>query len=108
MEVHKAPCRPSEGTALAGLALEHDLHLALGDWTSWEAVAELLHGAGAEVQSLHLSRQGGGFSVRCRLKCLSPEPAHAITGDFALDVGPVHRASVEHLVLAKRAAGEAA
>lgn len=94
----------AQPNALAGLDQEHDLHLALADWASWASVTELLQGAGADVQSLQLARSGATFSVRCRLRQLTAERARELT-DTLLDTGLAQRASVEHLVMAKRAAG---
>jgi hypothetical protein len=106
----REPVRPVDGVmehefgALAGLELQHDLYLTLTDWTAWDAVSSRLAEAGAELQSLQLSRQGGGFSVRCRLKRLSSEAARGLSGGL-LDAGLAQQASVEHLMLAKDGEG---
>lgn len=93
-----------EAGGLAGLELQHDLYLALPDWRAWEAVSGRLTSAGAELQSLQISRQGEGFSARCRLKQLSSEAARGLS-DRLLDDGLAQRASVEHLMLAATTAG---
>ena len=86
--------------AFAGLELQHDLYLTLTDWTVWEHVSTRLIAIGADLQSLQISRQGDGFSARCRLKRLSSEAARGLSGGL-LDAGLARQASVEHLMLAK-------
>lgn len=86
--------------ALAGLELQHDLYLTLGDWTSWGEVSSRLIDAGADLQSLQISRQNEAFSVRCRLKGLSSEIARGLSAGL-LDQGVAQCASVEHLMLAR-------
>ncbi len=90
--------------ALAGLELQHDLYLTLTDWTAWREISNSLIELGADLQSLQISRQGEGFSARCRLKRLSSDAARALSGRL-LDAGVAEQASVEHLMLAKPGAG---
>lgn len=107
MEVCDPFYRVGEEPALGGLAgldLQHDLHLSVSDWTSWTSVTSLLHSLGAEVLSLQLGRMEGGFSLRCRLRRLSAEAARGLIGTL-LDSGVADRASVEHLMLSKKAEG---
>lgn len=102
MSICEPECREAakdEG-AFAGLELQHDLYLTLTDWTVWEHVSTRLIALGADLQSLQVSRQGDGFSVRCRLKRLSSEAARGLSGSL-LDAGVASQASVEHLMLAK-------
>ncbi|MGH6950769.1 MAG: hypothetical protein ACREH4_07840 [Vitreimonas sp.] len=94
----------NERGAFAGLELQHDLYLTLTDWTAWEFVSSRLIELGADLQSLQISRQGDGFSARCRVKRLSSEAARDLSGGL-LDAGVARQASVEHLMLAKPAAG---
>lgn len=84
---------------LAGLELQHDLYLTLPHWRGWDSVSNALTGAGAEVQSLQISRQSDGWNARCRLKSLSSEAVRGLA-DRLLDEGVALRASVEHLMLA--------
>lgn len=86
--------------ALSGLELQHDLYLTVSDWAAWNDVSERLAGAGAELHSLQVSRQGAGFSVRCRIKKLSSPDARALTESF-LHAGLAQSASVEHLMLTR-------
>lgn len=102
----KNACEANEETAwadLAGVDIQHDLHLALRDWTAWSAIAERLASAGADVQSLQLARSEDGVSVRCRLNRVTPQSARALIGSL-LDEGIAERGGVEHLVLPKHAA----
>lgn len=106
MSICEPKCREAakdEG-AFAGLELQHDLYLTLTDWTVWEHVSTRLIALGADLQNLQISRQGDGFSARCRLKRLSSEAARGLSGGL-LDAGLASQASVEHLMLAKPAAG---
>lgn len=84
---------------LAGLELQHDIYLTLPDWRGWEEVSSALSAAGADVQTVQISRQPEGFSVRCRFKRVSSETARNLSGQF-LDTGLARNASVEHLMLA--------
>jgi hypothetical protein len=95
-----------DGT-FADLELQHDLHLMLGDWQAWAAVAEQVRGAGADVATLHLSRLGEAYTARCRLKHISSDDARALSSAL-LDAGLVRGASVEHLMLARSAFTESA
>lgn len=107
MEVRDPLCRKPEenaGGALAGLDLQHDLHLVLSDWTHWTPVTDVLQRLGAEVQSVQIARMEGGFSARCRLRRISVDAARSLPGAL-IDSGVAERASVEHLMLSKRAAG---
>ena len=109
MEVRNPPCPKPEDTKLGGLAgldLQHDLHVVLSDWTGWTPVTALLQGLGAEVQSLQLARLESGFSARCRLREISVDAARSIPGAL-IDSGVARHASVEHLMLSKHAAGVA-
>ncbi|HYD86884.1 MAG TPA: hypothetical protein VEA80_05375 [Vitreimonas sp.] len=90
--------------ALAGLELQHDLYLTLGDWRSWSDISGRLVVAGAELQSLQISRQNEAFAVRCRLKGLSSEAARGLSGGL-LDQGLASCCSVEHLMLSRAALG---
>jgi len=107
MSVSEADCRKSATSelvgGLAGLELQHDLYLSLPDWRVWEAISGRLTSIGAEVHSLQISKQGDGFTARCRLKRLSSEAARTFS-DGLLDDGVAQRASVEHLMLAAGAA----
>lgn len=94
-------------SAFAGLELQHDLHLMLGDWQSWNAVAERVGRAGADVATLHLSRLGDAYTARCRLKRISSDDARALSSAL-LDAGLVRGASVEHLMLARATLAESA
>lgn len=85
---------------LSGLELQHDLYLTLGNWTAWNEVSARLAGAGAELQSLQISRQNDVFAVRCRLKGLSSEAVRGLSGGL-LDQGLAQGASVEHLMLSR-------
>lgn len=107
MEVRDPPCRTSnepQTGGLAGLDLQHELHVVLSDWTGWTPVTALLQGLGAEVQSLQLARVESGFSARCRLRHISVDDARTIPGTL-IDSGVARHASVEHLMLSKQAAG---
>lgn len=83
---------------LSGLELWHDLYVVLPNWLAWGAVAEALSCAGAELQSVQLLRQPGGFAGRCRLRRVSSEDARRIA-DLLLESGVARNASVEHLML---------
>jgi|GEM_PF-2142425 len=89
---------------LAGLELQHDLYLTLHDWRGWSDVSSRIVDAGAELQSLQISRQNEAFSVRCRLKGLSSEAARGLSGGL-LDHGLAQCSSVEHLMLSRAHAG---
>ncbi len=109
MSVCESVRRPSAANdhdlgALAGLDLQHDFYLTLTDWTVWDAVSNRLVESGAQLQSLQISRQGEGFSARCRLKSLSSEAARGLSGRL-LDSGLAQQASVEHLMLARTGEG---
>jgi len=107
MEVRDPPCRRPEelaNGALAGLDLQHDLHLVLTDWTGWTPVTEVLQRIGAEVQSVQISRLEGGFSARCRLRRISVDSARSLPNAL-IESGVATRASVEHLMLSRNAAG---
>jgi hypothetical protein len=100
------PLPSDEDDALAGLAgleLWHDLYVVLPNWFAWGAVAEALSCAGAELQSVQLLRQPGGFSGRCRLRNVSSEEARRIP-ELLLASGVARQASVEHLMLRAEAA----
>lgn len=100
-----APQESSEGPeALAGLDLQHDFQLCLRDWRDWEAIAAQFGRAGAELSGLSLNRQNGGFSARCRVRNLSSRAARALS-QALIGAGLAERASVEHLMLARRDAG---
>lgn len=106
MGFSKNACRAREDAALAdlpGVEFQHDVHLAVRDWSAWTAVSERLSSAGADVHALNLARSGGGFDVRCRLKRVSAESARALI-DALLNEGIAERGNVEHLVLAKGSA----
>lgn len=89
---------------LAGLELQHDIYLTLPDWRGWDDVSSALNAAGAEVQTVQISRQNEGFSVRCRFKRVSSEAARSLSGQL-LDAGLARTASVEHLMLAGAGGG---
>ena len=106
MSALRNACRTNEDAALAdlsGVEFQHDVHLAIRDWTAWTAVSERLSGAGADVLALQLARSDGGFDVRCRLKQVSAQSARDLLNTL-LDDGIAERGSIEHLVLAKRVA----
>jgi hypothetical protein len=92
--------RKAELGDLAGVALQHDLHLVVRDWGAWNTIAERLSRAGADVHALHVARHEAEYSVRCRLERISAEAARRLTRDL-LDAGIADRGNVEHLVLAK-------
>jgi hypothetical protein len=105
MGLSNSACRASEDAALAdlpGVEFQHDVHLAVRDWTAWTAVSERLSCAGADVLALQVARSGGGFDVRCRLKQVSAQSARDLLNTL-LDDGLADRGSIEHLVLPKRA-----
>ena len=106
MAVLKSASRKNEDAALAdlpGVEFQHDVHLAVRDWSAWTAVSERLSGVGADVLALQVARNDGGFDVRCRLKRVSAHSARALL-DELLNDGIADRGSIEHLVLAKRGA----
>lgn len=106
MGLSNSACRASEDAALAdlpGVEFQHDVHLAVRDWTVWAAVSERLSCAGADVHALQVTRSGGGFELRCRLKQVSAQSARDLVNTL-LDEGIAERGSIEHLVLAKRGA----
>lgn len=107
MEVCAPLCRPDEEAELGALAefdVQHDLHLAISDWKSWTSATAILSALGGDVAGLKLAKlEGGGFALRCRLLRLTSGAAREFTGAL-LDSGLAHRATVEHLVLPKRAA----
>lgn len=107
MEVCDPSCPPNEEAELGALSefdVQHDLHLAISDWKSWTSATKLLDALGGDVAGLKLAKlEGGGFALRCRLLSLTPAAAREFTGAL-LDSGLAHRATVEHLVLPKRAA----
>lgn len=106
MRASRNACRANEDAALAdlsGVELEHDVHLAVRDWTAWTTVSERLSGVGADVLALQVARSDGGLDVRCRLKQVSAQSARDLVNTL-LDDGVAERGSIEHLVLAKRGA----
>jgi hypothetical protein len=88
---------------LSGLELWHDLYVVLPNWFAWGAVAEALSCAGAELQSVQLLHQPGGFSGRCRLRNVSSEEARRLPA-LLIESGVARQASVEHLMLRAGAA----
>ena len=105
MRASRNACRANEDAALAdlsGVEFQHDVHLAVRDWTALTAVSERLSRAGADVLALQVARSGGGFDVRCRLKQVSAQSARDLLNTL-LDDGIAERGSIEHLVLAKSA-----
>ncbi|WP_395648270.1 hypothetical protein [Terricaulis sp.] len=102
-----APSGAAPLTDLAGVELQHDLHLAIRDWTAWSAISDRLSAAGADIYALQLFRGAGGFNVRCRLERVSDVVARTLI-DTLLRDGIVERGDVEHLLLATRDAGEGA
>lgn len=99
-------CRATDDGAfadLAGVELQHDLHLSVRKWTDWSVIAERVAIAGGEVHALQLARAGDVFSVRCRLKRISADAARSLI-DGLLDERLAERATVEHLVLSVAAA----
>ena len=84
--------------ALSGLELQHDFYLVLPTWQSWDAVAEALNCAGAEVQSLQFLRQPEGYAGRCQVKSVTSEDARRISG-MLIESGVARQSSVEHLML---------
>jgi hypothetical protein len=97
---------PPALTDLAGVQLQHDLHLAVRDWTAWSAISERLSAAGADVFALQLGRSEGGFSVRCRVEGVSEAFARTLIETLVAE-GVAQRGDVEHLLLTSRAAGAA-
>lgn len=89
---------------LPGVEFQHDVSLAVRDWSAWTAVSERFSALGADVQALQVARSDGGFDVRCRLKRVSAQSARALL-DGLLSEGIAERGNVEHLVLAKRTGG---
>ncbi|MEZ6022122.1 MAG: hypothetical protein R3C16_01620 [Hyphomonadaceae bacterium] len=104
----KNACQESGDAALASLAgveLQHDLHLSIPDWTAWESISNRVAAIGADVHALQLAAQGdGGFQVRCRLKKVSAQMARALLGDL-LDEGLAAQGKIEHLMLVKHGTG---
>lgn len=90
---------------LAGVELQHDLHLSIRDWTAWVSVSDRLAAAGADVHALQLARGDGGFHVRCRLKKVSAQSARTLFNDF-FDAGIAQSGNIEHLMLVKSGAAE--
>ncbi|MDX2274488.1 MAG: hypothetical protein NW206_03485 [Hyphomonadaceae bacterium] len=72
--------------------------LDLTAWTGWNAVADVLAAAGAEVQSLRLQRAEQGASGRCRFTGPSADEARGLA-DALIEAGLVRGAQVEHLIL---------
>jgi hypothetical protein len=83
---------------LSGLELLHDFQLALPHLAAWGSVAEAFRCAGAELQSVQLSRQTVGYSGRCRIKSVTSEDARRLSG-LLIESGVASQASVEHLML---------
>jgi hypothetical protein len=88
------------------LSLQHDLDLALDNWTRWSAISEQIVALGAELRTLRLTRVGAHFSVRCRLTGLSEDGGRDLLRRV-LDGGLAIKASIEHLVLSDASAGPA-
>lgn len=106
MGLSKSACRASEDAALAdlkGVEFQHDVRLAVRDWSAWTLVSERFSSAGADIHALQLARSDAGFDVRCRLKQVSAGSARALL-DALLNDGIAERGTVEHLVLAKESA----
>lgn len=97
-------CRSEGPEAFAGLDLQHDLQISLRDWRDWDAIAAHLSRAGAELNGLSLSRQEAGFSARARVRNISSQAARTLSQDLIGD-GLAERATVEHLMLARRDVG---
>lgn len=86
--------------ALPGLELQHDLYLTVRDWTDGQEVWRRLAHAGADLQSLQISRQEEVFSLRCRIKRVSSDAARSLCASLR-DDGVAQNSSVEHLMLAR-------
>lgn len=86
--------------ALPGLELQHDLYLTVRNWSDGQEIWRRLSHAGADLQSLQISRQEEAFSVRCRVKRVSSDAVRTLCAGL-LDDGVAQLSSVEHLMLAR-------
>lgn len=91
---------------LTGVSIQHEMHLAIGDWASWSVISKRFEAAGAAVSDPRVTRNADDISVRFLVERVSAHAARALLGKL-LDDGLARRGAVEHVLLAKQATGRA-
>lgn len=105
MGVCEGAVRSDEERALGGLPgldIEHALHMSIRDPGAWSIISDRISTLGGASLGARLSQLDEGVDVRCRIRGVSERAVRALVAAL-LDEDLAQRASVEHLVLPKRA-----